>query len=369
MVADPSFWLGKRVLLTGHTGFKGAWLALWLTDLGAEVTGFSLPPPTAPSLFETARVSELVRHVPGDVRDLASLSETMKTARPEIVIHMAAQSLVRLSYDQPAETYDINVMGTVNVLEAVRRVGGVRAVVCVTSDKCYENRETNQAYVESDAMGGYDPYSSSKGCAELVTSAYRRSFFNPDKQGEHGAGVASGRAGNVIGGGDWAKDRLVPDLMRAFSTGTRPVIRFPGAIRPWQHVLEPLSGYLLIAERLYEGKAGAAEGWNFGPDENDAKPVGWIADTLSRVWGEGAGWDLSGEPQPHEAHYLRLDCGKAERDLGWRPAWPLPEGLRHTVDWYRANARDEDMRAFTRAQIGEYARARASIGSTGVAYG
>jgi CDP-glucose 4,6-dehydratase len=359
VVVAAEFWAGKRVFLTGHTGFKGAWLSLWLTGLGAEVTGYSLAPPTDPSLFEAARVRDLLIHVPGDVRDRTSLSAAMNRARPEIVIHLAAQSLVRLSYDQPVETYDVNVMGTVNLLDAVRRTGGVRAVVCVTSDKCYENRETTQAYVETDAMGGYDPYSSSKGCAELVTSAWRRSFFHPDRIAEHGVGVASGRAGNVIGGGDWAKDRLVPDLMRAFSAGERPTIRFPGAIRPWQHVLEPLSGYLLLAERLYAGAATAAEGWNFGPAEADAKPVGWIADTLSSLWGEGAAWTLSGEPQPHEAHYLRLDCAKAEQDLDWRPVWPLAEGLRRTVEWYKANAAGRDMRDFTRQQIAEHARARA----------
>ncbi len=354
VVGDPAFWAGKRVFLTGHTGFKGAWLSLWLTELGAEVTGYALAPPTDPSLFETARVRDLVIHVPGDVRDRVALGAAVNRARPEIVIHMAAQSLVRLSYAQPAETYDINVMGTVNLLEAVRRTTGVHAVVCVTSDKCYENRETDQAYVETDAMGGYDPYSSSKGCAELVISALRRSFFNPDKLAEHGVGVASGRAGNVIGGGDWARDRLVPDLMRAFSSGARPVIRFPAAVRPWQHVLEPLSGYMALAERLYGGTAEAADGWNFGPAEDDAKPVGWIADTLSSLWGDGAGWDLGEEPQPHEAHHLRLDCGKAERELGWRPAWPLAEGLRQTVAWYKANAEEQDMREFTRDQIRQY---------------
>jgi len=360
MIGDPTFWAGKRVFLTGHTGFKGAWLALWLTDLGAEVTGYALPPPTEPSLFDAARVEALVAHVSGDVRDLPSLTAAVTKAAPEIVIHMAAQSLVRLSYEQPVETYDINVMGTVNLLDAVRRVKGVRAVVCVTSDKCYENCETDRAYVEDDAMGGYDPYSSSKGCMELVTTAYRRSFFNPQYLASHGVGVASARAGNVIGGGDWAKDRLVPDLMRAFSAGQRPMVRFPKAIRPWQHVLEPLSGYMLLAERLYDQSLGAAEGWNFGPDETDAKPVGWIADTLSHLWGSGAAWDLTGEPQPHEAHFLRLDCSKAQRELGWRPAWPLKEGLRQTVAWYRANARGADMRDFTRLQINDYAHARAN---------
>ena len=369
VVGDPAFWAGKRVFLTGHTGFKGAWLSLWLTELGAEVTGYALAPPTEPSLFEAARVRDLIIHIPGDVRDRGSLSSALHRARPEIVIHMAAQSLVRFSYVQPVETYDVNVMGTVNLLEAVRRTSGVRAVVCVTSDKCYENRETNQAYVETDAMGGYDPYSSSKGCAELVTSALRRSFFNPAALSEHGVGVASGRAGNVLGGGDWARDRLVPDLMRAFSAGERPVIRFPGAIRPWQHVLEPLSGYLALAERLHAGSADAADGWNFGPAEEDARPVGWIADTLSSLWGEGAGSDVSGEPQPHEAHYLRLDCGKADRELGWRPVWPLAEGLKQTVRWYKANAGGQDMREFTRDQIRDYARARAAATSAGAVHG
>ena len=369
VVIDRVFWAGKRVFVTGHTGFKGAWLCLWLTELGAEVTGFALAPPTDPSLFEAARVRDLIVHIPGDVRDRTSLSAAVNRARPQIVIHMAAQSLVRLSYVQPVETYDINVMGTVNLLDAVRQTSGIRAVVCVTSDKCYENRETDQAYVETDAMGGYDPYSSSKGCAEMVTSAFRRSFFNPDRLAEHGVGVASGRAGNVIGGGDWAKDRLIPDVMRALSTRTRPVIRFPGAVRPWQHVLEPLSGYLTLAERLHGGAARAADGWNFGPDDDDARPVRWIADTLSSLWGEGAGWEVSREPQPHEAHYLRLDCGKAERELGWRPAWPLVEGLRRTVDWYKANAEGRDMREFTRDQIRDHARARASTAVTGADHG
>jgi len=355
MVTGAAFWSGRRVFLTGHTGFKGAWLSLWLADLGAEVTGYSLPPPTDPSLFEMARVRELVSDIEGDVRDGAALADAMASARPEIVIHMAAQSLVRLSYEEPAETYATNVMGTVNLLEAVRRVPGVRAVVCVTSDKCYENTETGRAYVESDPMGGYDPYSSSKGCSELVVSAWRRSFLHPEHITDHGVALASARAGNVIGGGDWAKDRLVPDLMRAFSEGRRPLIRFPGAVRPWQHVLEPLSGYLTLAEHLYGGDSAMAEGWNFGPDGEDARPVRWIADTASRIWGDSAGWDMTGEPQPHEAHHLSLDCAKARECLGWRPVWALEEGLEETVAWYRALTQGADMRAVTQSQI----RARA----------
>lgn len=351
VVSKPSFWRGKRVFLTGHTGFKGAWLALWLEDMGAEVTGYALAPPTDPSLFDMARVKDGLRHIEADVRDAATLTAAVREARPEVVLHMAAQSLVRASYDDPVGTYAVNVMGTVNLLEAVRGTGGVRAVVCVTSDKCYENRERDIAYREDDAMGGYDPYSSSKGCAELVAAAWRRSFFHPGNIAAHGVALASARAGNVIGGGDWAKDRLVPDLMRAFAAGDKPSIRFPGAIRPWQHVLEPLTGYLMLAERLYGADAAAAEGWNFGPAETDARPVAWIADRASALWGEGAGWDLTGEPQPHEAHYLKLDCAKARARLGWRPVWALDEGLEHTVAWYRALKDGADMGDFTRGQI------------------
>lgn len=339
------FWRGKHVFLTGHTGFKGAWLSLWLTDLGADVTGFSLPPPTDPSLFDLARVGERLRHIPGDIRDADAVVNAVREARPDVVIHMAAQSLVRLSYEEPVATYAANVMGTVNLLEAVRRTDTARAVVCVTSDKCYENLETDRPYREGDAMGGYDPYSSSKGCSELVVAAYRRSFFKT------GAAVASARAGNVIGGGDWARDRLVPDLLNGFAAGLRPVIRFPGAIRPWQHVLEPLAGYLALAEALWSGDGSAADGWNFGPDEADARPVGWIAERLAELWGEGASWDLTGEPQPHEAHFLKLDCAKARTQLGWRPLWPLDEGLRRTVDWRKALRAGADMADFSISQI------------------
>jgi CDP-glucose 4,6-dehydratase len=347
MVTSSAFWRGKRVFLTGHTGFKGAWLALWLADLGAEVIGYSLPPPTEPSLFDVARVKSRLRHLEGDVRDEAKLALAVAEARPDIVFHMAAQSLVRLSYDEPVATYATNVMGTVHLLEAVRRSEGVRAVVCVTSDKCYENRETSRPYREGDAMGGHDPYSSSKGCAELVTSAYRRSFFaGPDR-----AAVATARAGNVIGGGDWARDRLVPDLLNGFAAGVSPLVRFPSAVRPWQHVLEPLAGYLRLAEALWAGEPGAADGWNFGPDEGDARPVGWIADRLAALWGGGAAWETTGEPQPHEAHVLRLDCAKARRQLGWRPVWALDEALSQTVAWRRALDEGSDMADFTLHQI------------------
>ncbi|MEO8813496.1 MAG: CDP-glucose 4,6-dehydratase [Caulobacteraceae bacterium] len=352
-----NFWRGKRVFLTGHTGFKGAWLALWLNDLGAEVTGYSLPPPTDPSLFALARVGERMTHIEGDVRDLDSLAAALRASRAEIVIHMAAQSLVRASYDDPVATYAVNVMGTVNLLEAVRRVGGVRAAVCVTSDKCYENRETATPCREGDAMGGYDPYSSSKGAAELVVSAWRRSFFNPATHREHGVGLASVRAGNVIGGGDWAADRLVPDMMRAFAAGRRPVIRFPGSIRPWQHVLAPLAGYMAVAERLWSGDVTAADGWNFGPADDDAREVGFVADRLAALWGGGADWETTGEPQPHEATFLRLDCSKARSALGWRPAWALEEGLRRTVEWYKARAGGADTRRLCLDQLMAYASA------------
>lgn len=351
MVGAATFWGGKRVLITGHTGFKGAWLALWLTDLGAEVTGYALPPPTTPNLYDLAQVGLQLRNVEGDVRDLPALTAAITEARPEIVFHLAAQSLVRLSYDDPVGTYAANIMGTVNLLEAVRQDGGARAVVCVTSDKCYENRETSQAYCEDDAMGGHDPYSSSKGCSELVVSAYRRSFFSP----ADGAGgvprIASVRAGNVIGGGDWAKDRLVPDLLNAFAAGLRPRIRFPTAIRPWQHVFEPLDGYMTVARHLWGGDPSVAEGWNFGPDETDARPVGWIADRLAELWGGNAGWDCAGEPQPHEAHVLKLNCAKARERLSWKPVWALDEGLRQTVAWRRALEQGAEMGEFSLNQL------------------
>ena len=336
------------MFVTGHTGFKGAWLCLWLTDLGAEVTGFALPPPTRPSLFEVARVADRVRHVLGDIRDPEAVRSAVADARPDIVIHMAAQSLVRESYAAPTETWDVNVMGTIHVLEALRGAGGARAVVCVTSDKCYENRESGRAYVEEDPMGGHDPYSSSKGAAELAAAAWRRSFL-----AGQGVGVATARAGNVIGGGDWAKDRLVPDLLDGFAQGRRPRVRFPDAVRPWQHVLEPLDGYLRLAEALFNGSPGAAEGWNFGPDEADARPVRWIADRLARLWGHGAGWDVTGEPQPHEAQMLRLDCAKARDRLGWTPTWGLDAALERTVAWRRAFHDGADMAAVSLRQIRE----------------
>jgi CDP-glucose 4,6-dehydratase len=349
-----SFWQGKRVFLTGHTGFKGGWLSLWLQQLGAELTGYALQAPTEPSLFEVAGVARGMRSIIGDVRDGDSLKRAMSEARPDIVIHMAAQPLVRYSYANPVETYSTNVMGVVHLLEAVRATESVRSVVNVTSDKCYENKEWPWGYRENEAMGGYDPYSNSKGCAELVTAAYRNSYFNPEKYAEHGVAVATGRAGNVIGGGDWALDRLIPDMLRAISLGQAVRIRSPEAIRPWQHVLEPLSGYLMLAEKLYTHGPVNAEGWNFGPHDTDARPVRWIIERMTQVWGEGASWALDGQPQPHEATYLKLDCSKARARLGWQPRWDLGLTIEKIVEWHKALEQGADMRQTTLSQINTY---------------
>lgn len=349
------FWKGKRVLVTGHTGFKGGWLSLWLQQMGAEVCGYSLLAPTDPSLFEVARVADGMRSVEGDIRDMGHLKRVVAEFRPEIVFHLAAQPLVRQSYKDPIETYSTNVMGTVNVLETVRQVGGVRVVVNITSDKCYENREWCWPYRENEAMGGYDPYSSSKGCAELVTAALRNSFFYPAKFAEHGVAVASARAGNVIGGGDWATDRLVPDVMRAFMRSEVVVVRNPNAVRPWQHVLDPLSGYLLLAEKLWASGGEFAEAWNFGPDEDDAKPVSWIVGQLKDMWGEGADWALDrNNHHPHEAQLLRLDCSKAKARLGWEAKLKGLEPLLMVVDWFKAFQNREDLHRKTLTQIAQY---------------
>jgi CDP-glucose 4,6-dehydratase len=357
-------WNGLRVLVTGHTGFKGSWLALWLHDLGAEVTGFSLPPPSDPSLFEAARVSDVVRHVEGDVRNADDVEAAVRAARPEVVFHLAAQPLVRRSYEEPVETYATNVMGTVHVLDAVRRVGGARAAICITSDKCYENREWVWPYRESDPMGGHDPYSSSKGAAELVIAAYRRSYFDPAQIESHGLALASVRAGNVIGGADWASDRLVPDIVRAMQTGERLEIRNPNSVRPWQHVLEALGGYILLAERMLAGEAEFADGWNFGPADEDARPVRWIVDRLTSLWGGEQGWDSPATPQPHEAGLLKLDCTKARGALGWRPAMNLDSALRCVAEWHQAHDAGGDGREITLRQIRNYRRAVAD----GVSY-
>lgn len=348
-IPDPRFWRGKRVLVTGHTGFKGGWLSLWLQEMGAEVFGFALAPPTAPSLFERARVGDGMESRIGDIRDADLIARAVRECRPEIVLHLAAQPLVRHSYKAPIENYATNVMGLVHVLEAVRCAGSVKAMINVTSDKCYENRDWVWGYRESEAMGGHDPYSNSKGCAELVTSAYRRSFF-----AEEGIALASARAGNVIGGGDWAEDRIVPDILRAFEGGKTVVLRNPNAIRPWQHVLEPLSGYLMLAEKLYAEGNEWAEGWNLGPSEEDALPVSWIVEKLASIWGHKQGWRVEGRPQPHEAGYLKLDSAKIRARLGWRSRWRLDTALEKIAIWHRAHLLNHDMRVKTLQQIQEY---------------
>lgn len=344
----PKFWHDKRVLLTGHTGFKGSWMSLWLQHLGAHVSGYALAPPTQPSLFEIGRVAEGMHSVDADIRELAALERVIRERQPEIVIHMAAQALVRHSYDNPIETYSTNVMGTVNLLEAVRRAGTVRVVLNITSDKCYENKEWMWGYRENEPMGGHDPYSSSKGCAELVTEAYRSSFFSaPDSP----TVIASARAGNVIGGGDWATDRLIPDTIRAFMNGSAVSIRNPDAIRPWQHVLEPLSGYLTLVEHLWDGGQAFASGWNFGPADQDARPVLWIVEKMIDLWGADAHYELDGQPQPHEANYLKLDNSKARNLLAWTPQLDLAQTLKWLTNWYKAYQRRDDMRALTLAHI------------------
>jgi len=351
---NPEFWRGKRVLITGHTGFKGSWLSLWLQQMGSNVVGYALAPPTNPNLFEVAGVGGRMHSIIADIRDLPMLMATFAEHRPEIVFHMAAQPLVRFSYEQPVETYAVNVMGTVHVLEAIRKTGGVRAVVNITTDKCYENREWIWGYRENEPMGGYDPYSNSKGCAELVTAAYRASFFSSAEYAKHGVALASARAGNVIGGGDWAKDRLIPDIISAFLEQRAAVIRNPHAVRPWQHVLEPLRGYLLLAERLWNEGPIFAEGWNFGPNDEDAKPVEWIVKHLVSTWGDGASWSLDSACHPHEANFLKLDISKARYKLPWHPRWNLETGLQQIVDWYRAYQRGDNMRALSVGQIAKY---------------
>ena len=351
---DPKFWRGRRVFLTGHTGFKGCWLSLWLQKLGAEVCGFALPPQTDPSLFELAQVARGMESITANVKDLAALRESMQRFRPEIVFHLAAQSLVRPSYEDPVETFATNIMGTVNLLETARGVSSVRAIVVVTSDKCYENREWVWGYRENEPMGGHDPYSSSKGCAELVTAAYRSSFFAPPGADAGVVAVATARAGNVIGGGDWARDRLVPDLMRALAAGQGVLIRNPSAVRPWQFVLEPLSGYLLLAQRLLEEGARFAEAWNFGPRDEDCRPVSWLVARLAEAWGEGVQVTLDERARPHEATHLKLDISKAVGRLRWAPRWSLVETVRAVADWHKAHLSGADMRSVVLRQIDEF---------------
>lgn len=352
---DPLFWEGKKVFLTGHTGFKGGWLSLWLSSMGAKVTGFALAPNTTPCFFEVAQVESLLeRSFTGDIRDLIVLQQVMVQAQPEIVIHMAAQPLVRYSYANPVETYSTNVMGTVHVLDAIRGLDCVRTVVIVTSDKCYENKEWPWGYRENEPMGGYDPYSNSKGCAELVVSAYRHSYFSSDLNNGQGLAMASARAGNVIGGGDWSDDRLIPDAIKAFEAQKALVIRNPRATRPWQHVLEPLSGYLVLAQALHQWGVKFDGAWNFGPNDEDARPVEEVINLLINVWGDSANWRQDTVEQPHEAHSLKLDCSKARQCLGWVPKWNLEQAVENIVQWQRAYQSHANMQTISLKQIHSY---------------
>jgi CDP-glucose 4,6-dehydratase len=349
---DPDFWAGRRVLLTGHTGFKGAWLSLWLQSLGARVTGLSAGPPTQPSLYELAAVGAKMDELVCDVRDSETVARALRSARPDVVLHLAAQPLVRRSLRDPALTYAVNVLGTVNLLEAVRLHGEqVRSVVVVTSDKCYANSgDSPRRFVEGDPLGGHDPYSSSKACAELVTAAYRSSFFSV----EDGPRVATARAGNVIGGGDWGEDRLIADIVRAVDAGEAVSVRNPAAVRPWQHVLNPLSGYLLLAQELSRTPGPAAQAWNFGPRAADARMVGWIVERLGALWNGALRWELDEASHPPEAAHLELDSSAAETELGWQPGWSLEEGLERVVAWHEAHRRGDDMQRMSREQIAEF---------------
>ena len=357
-VTEKEFWEGKSVFITGHTGFKGSWLCIWLHAMGAKVTGYALVPPAAPSMYQLAGIDRLVDSVIGDIRDAAFLEQALASAEPEIVFHLAAQPLVRESYLTPVATYAVNVMGTLNLLEAVRRTPSVLAVVNVTTDKCYENRDLGHCFREEDALGGYDPYSSSKACSELVTAAWRSSFFNPQHYCEHRVALATARAGNVIGGGDWARDRLVPDCIGALLAGEPIRIRNPHAVRPWQHVLEPLSGYLTLARLLYEHGCDYAGGWNFGPVADDAKPVEWIASWLCDHWGGAASYLVDPGDHPHEAGCLKLDISKARTRLGWSPRWDLETALAATIEWVRFWQDGGDVTAHTLAQIERYQTGR-----------
>jgi len=351
---NRTFWKGKRILVTGHTGFKGSWLSLWLQLLGADVLGYALPPPTNTSMYEIARVADGMTSVIGDIRDLEHIKTTIADYRPEIVFHLAAQPLVRHSYKDPVETYSTNVMGTVSLLESIRNSATTRVVVNITTDKCYENKGWVWGYRENDSLGGHDPYSSSKACAELVISSYRRSYFSPEAYDQHRVAIASARAGNVVGGGDWARDRLIPDIMIAVMENRTPVIRSPSATRPWQFVLEPLHGYISLAERLWAHGPQFAQAWNFGPNNDESKPVSWIAEFLTQLWGDGASWTLDLVQHPYEENHLTLDSSKAESLLAWSTKISLSTTLDWIVEWYRAYKQNEDMHHLSKVQITRY---------------
>ena len=355
MSEQPTFsWKGKRVFLTGHTGFKGGWLALWLASKGAIVRGYALDPCTEPNLFTEAKIGSVIEDIRGDIRDASKLEPALRDFAPEVVFHLAAQPLVRYSYEDPIGTYETNVIGTARVLDAVRRTPSVRAVVSVTTDKCYENKEWLWGYRETDPLGGYDPYSSSKACAEIVSAAYRQSYFPTNKLAEHKCAIATGRAGNVIGGGDWSLDRLIPDLVRGFLSGEPVLIRRPHSIRPWQHVMEPLLGYILLAEHLLTHDPRYATAFNFGPSDDDAQEVGWIVDRMKNFWGGNASWVLDADPGVHEAGYLKLDASRARAELAWHPRLRLETTLHWLVDWYKASQSGADMHRFTLDQIAAY---------------
>lgn len=350
---NKNFWKNKSVLVTGHTGFKGAWLSLWLKSLDTNLIGYSLSPPTEPNLFTLANISSGMTSINGDICNLENLKLVLKRHKPEIVIHMAAQSLVRKSYLDPIETYSTNVIGTANVLEAIKQIGSTKVALVVTSDKCYENKEKEWDYSETEPLGGYDPYSSSKGCAELVTSAYRRSFFSSQAQTKNTTHIASARSGNVIGGGDWSNDRLIPDVIKSITKNQKLIIRNPNAIRPWQHVLEPLGGYLLLVENLWNNNKFSSS-WNFGPKKEDCKKVSWIVECFIKLWGENVRWEIDVNENPHEANYLRLDCAKAKEELGWEPSWNIEKALSETVNWYKSFKEKKNLEEFSLSQIKEY---------------
>ncbi|MGG3886447.1 CDP-glucose 4,6-dehydratase [Brevibacillus panacihumi] len=358
-MVNSSFWHKKRVLVTGHTGFKGAWLSIWLHAMGAEVTGYALEPPTDPSLFRLAGVGQLVHTITADIRDRGMLEQVILQAKPEIIFHLAAQSLVRQGYQHPVETYETNVLGTVYLLEAVRLACQqgvpIRAVINVTSDKCYENREWVWGYREQDALGGRDPYSSSKACAELVTASYRNSFFSAVETA--GIAIASARAGNVIGGGDWAADRLIPDCLSSLMNGKRIKLRYPEAVRPWQHVLEPLGGYLLLAERMCENAVRFSNSYNFGPDERDTRTVAWVVQKLCEKWGAAAELEIERENNWPEASLLKLDCSRAKEELGWRPRWSIEQALEQIVEWTKDSQMGKNLQEICKKQIQNYMEA------------